>query len=98
MVSHFAPPSSPYARAYDPTVERNRRAQNEDARLGIANPLRSIRRYDTILLASPSRGQVRRCSTTRRHAKAPASEQYSQSEAKSSRNAQARADVSAWLT
>ena len=43
----------PVPRDYDETVERNVREQNADARPGIAEPLDSIDRYDTILLASP---------------------------------------------
>jgi flavodoxin len=43
----------PYPESYDVTVQRNMREQNGDARPGIANPLASIERYDTILLASP---------------------------------------------
>lgn len=38
---------------HDETVERNLREQDSDARPAIANPLASIDRYDTILLASP---------------------------------------------
>jgi flavodoxin len=43
----------PYPADYDETVERNVREQDADARPAIANPLASIDRYDTILLASP---------------------------------------------
>ena len=43
----------PYPADYDETVERNVREQDTDARPAIANPLESIDRYDTILLASP---------------------------------------------
>ena len=43
----------PYPADYDATVERNLREQETDARPAIADPLRSIGGYDTILLASP---------------------------------------------
>jgi len=43
----------PYPADYDETVERNVREQDTDARPAIADPLPSIDRYDTILLASP---------------------------------------------
>jgi flavodoxin len=43
----------PYPDDYSETVERNVREQNADARPAIANPLDSIRRYDTVLLGSP---------------------------------------------
>ena len=42
----------PYPDGYDATVARNVREQNEDSRPEIANPLQSIDRYDTVLLAS----------------------------------------------
>jgi flavodoxin len=42
-----------YPSDYERTVERNVREQQADARPAIADPLRSIDRYDTILLASP---------------------------------------------
>jgi flavodoxin len=42
-----------YPDDYEETVERNVREQQADARPAIANPLRSIDDYDTILLASP---------------------------------------------
>ena len=42
-----------YPADYEETVERNVREQQADARPAIANPLRSIDGYDTILLASP---------------------------------------------
>ena len=42
-----------YPADYEETVERNVREQRADARPAIANPLRSIDEYDTILLASP---------------------------------------------
>jgi flavodoxin len=42
----------PYPDDYDATVARNVHEQNEDSRPEIANPLPSIDRYDTVLLAS----------------------------------------------
>jgi flavodoxin len=42
----------PYPDDYDATVARNVREQNEDSRPAIANPLPSLDRYDTVLLAS----------------------------------------------
>jgi Flavodoxin len=45
--------ADPYSDDYDDTVARNVREQDADARPAIANPLESIARYDTILLASP---------------------------------------------
>ncbi|MEU7870293.1 flavodoxin [Dactylosporangium sp. NPDC049140] len=42
-----------YPDDYEETVARNVREQNANARPGIANPLASIERYDTILLGSP---------------------------------------------
>ncbi|MEV6493894.1 flavodoxin [Actinoplanes sp. NPDC051633] len=50
---HRIEAADPYPDDYDPTVARNVREQNEDARPAIANPLTSIERYDTILLGSP---------------------------------------------
>jgi flavodoxin len=50
---HRIEAADPYSEDYDETVQRNVREQNSDARPGIANPLDSIDRYDTILLASP---------------------------------------------
>ena len=50
---HRIEAADPYSEGYDETVQRNVREQNADARPGIANPLESISRYDTILLASP---------------------------------------------
>jgi flavodoxin len=50
---HRIEATDPYSGDYEQTVERNVREQNDDARPGIANPLDSIGRYDTILLASP---------------------------------------------
>jgi flavodoxin len=50
---HRIEASDPYSDDYDETVERNVREQDADARPGIANPLGSIDRYETILLASP---------------------------------------------
>ena len=43
----------PYPAEYDATVERNVREQDTDARPAIVDPLPSLDRYDTILLASP---------------------------------------------
>jgi flavodoxin len=45
--------ADPYPDDYDPTVRRNVREQDTDARPAIANPLTSIERYDTVLLGSP---------------------------------------------
>jgi flavodoxin len=42
-----------YPADYEATVERNVREQDADARPAIANPLRSIDRYETVLLGSP---------------------------------------------
>ena len=50
---HGIEAADPYSDDYDDTVQRNVREQNADTRPGIANPLDSIDRYDTILLASP---------------------------------------------
>ena len=52
-VVHRIQAADPYSEDYDETVQRNVREQNADARPRIANPLNSIDRYDTILLASP---------------------------------------------
>ena len=45
--------ADPYSDSYDATVERNVREQNANARPAIANPLRSISDYDTVLVGSP---------------------------------------------
>ncbi|MBV6760331.1 flavodoxin [Rhodococcus opacus] len=45
--------AEPYPDAYDPTVERNRREQQDDARPAIANPLPDVSGYDIVLLGSP---------------------------------------------
>lgn len=45
--------ADPYPEAYDPTVERNQREQNADARPAIANELPDTGGYDTVLLGSP---------------------------------------------
>jgi flavodoxin len=45
--------AEPYSDDYDETVARNVREQEADARPATANPLRSIARYDVVLLASP---------------------------------------------
>src|SRR6266542_4000076 len=50
---HRIEAADPYPDDYDPTVERNVREQQADARPAIANPLTSIERYDTVLLGSP---------------------------------------------
>ena len=50
---HRIEAADPYPDDYEATVRRNVREQDADARPGIANRLRSIERYDTILLASP---------------------------------------------
>jgi flavodoxin len=50
---HRTRAAEPYSDDYDETVARNVREQEADARPAIANPLRSIARYDIVLLASP---------------------------------------------
>ncbi|WP_446046479.1 flavodoxin [Streptomyces olivaceus] len=50
---HRIEASNPYPESYDETVARNVREQEDDARPEIANPLDTIARYDTVLLASP---------------------------------------------
>jgi len=50
---HRIEAADPYPEDYDATVARNVREQEDDARPGITNPLASIDRYDTVLLASP---------------------------------------------
>ena len=45
--------AEPYSDDYDATVARNVEEQNSDARPAIANPLDSIREYDTVLVGSP---------------------------------------------
>lgn len=45
--------ANPYSDRYDPTVQRNVREQNSDARPGIANPVPDLAGYDTLLLGSP---------------------------------------------
>ena len=50
---HRVEAADPYPDEYDPTVARNVREQEADARPAIANPLSSIERYDTVLLGSP---------------------------------------------
>jgi flavodoxin len=50
---HRIEATDPYPDAYDATVERNLREQDADARPGVANPLTSIERYDTVLLGGP---------------------------------------------
>jgi flavodoxin len=46
-------PVDPYSSRYEPTVERNVREQNDNARPGIVNMPTSIAAYDTILIGSP---------------------------------------------
>ena len=46
-------PPVPYSDDYDDTVARNVREQEADARPAVADPLRSIARFDVVLLASP---------------------------------------------
>ena len=50
---HRIEAADPYPDDYDPTVARNVREQNANARPAIANPFASIDRYDTVLLGSP---------------------------------------------
>ncbi len=50
---HRIQAADPYPDDYEATVRRNVREQDADARPAIANRLRSIEPYDTILLASP---------------------------------------------
>jgi flavodoxin len=50
---HRIEAADPYPDDYSPTVERNVREQNANARPALANPLTSIERYDTVLLGSP---------------------------------------------
>ena len=50
---HRIEAAEPYSDDYDDTVARNVREQEADARPAIANRLRSIARYDVVLLASP---------------------------------------------
>ncbi len=45
--------ADPYPHAYQPTVERNKREQVDDARPAIAGRLPTASNYDTILLGSP---------------------------------------------
>ncbi|SKC42333.1 flavodoxin [Krasilnikoviella flava] len=45
--------ADPYPEAYDPTVERNRREQQADARPEIAGELPDVSGYDVVLLGSP---------------------------------------------
>jgi flavodoxin len=45
--------AEPYSDDYDETVARNVREQEADARPAIATPVRSINRYDVVVLASP---------------------------------------------
>jgi flavodoxin len=50
---HRIQAADPYPDDYAPTVERNVREQNANARPAMANPLASIERYNTVLLGSP---------------------------------------------
>ncbi|PWU47369.1 hypothetical protein DLE60_05980 [Micromonospora globispora] len=50
---HRIEAADPYPDDYDPTVARNVREQQANARPAIGNPLASIARYDTIILGSP---------------------------------------------
>ncbi|MET0132824.1 MAG: flavodoxin [Kibdelosporangium sp.] len=50
---HRIQPADPYPADYQPTVERNVREQDTNARPAIADPLATIERYDTVLLAGP---------------------------------------------
>lgn len=45
--------ADPYTKAYDPTVERNVREQESDARPEIAGALPDVAGYDVVLLGSP---------------------------------------------
>jgi flavodoxin len=45
--------ADPYPESYDPTVDRNQREQDGDARPAIAGPLPDVSRYDTVLIGSP---------------------------------------------
>ncbi|GAB4051438.1 flavodoxin [Catellatospora paridis] len=49
---HRIQAADPYSDDYGDTVARNVREQKADARPAVANPLASINRYDTVLLAS----------------------------------------------
>jgi flavodoxin len=50
---HRIEAADPYPDSYDATVARNVTEQNDNTRPGMANPLDSIDRYTTVLLASP---------------------------------------------
>jgi flavodoxin len=45
--------AEPYPHRYDPTVERNTREQDSDARPQVANAVPDLSAYDTVLLGSP---------------------------------------------
>lgn len=45
--------ADPYPDAYDPTVERNQREQNEDVRPAIAGELPDISSYSMVIIGSP---------------------------------------------
>lgn len=46
-------PEDPYPQAYDPTVARNVREQEDDARPGIVGPLPDLSGKDAVLLGTP---------------------------------------------
>jgi FMN-dependent NADH-azoreductase len=50
---HRIEPLDPYSDDYEETVARNVLEQNANARPAVANPLASIRPYDTVMLGSP---------------------------------------------
>lgn len=50
---HRIEAADPYPDAYDPTVARNTREQDADARPAIADDLPDLAPYDTVLLGSP---------------------------------------------
>jgi hypothetical protein len=50
---HRIEAAEPYSTDYEATIARNVREQQADARPSMANPLTSIERYSTVLLASP---------------------------------------------
>ena len=45
--------ADPYPHDYEPTVERNKQEQDDDARPAIAGRLPAVSNYDTVLLGSP---------------------------------------------
>jgi flavodoxin len=50
---HEIQAADPYPEAYDPTVERNRQEQADDARPAIAGDLPDLNGYDIVLLGCP---------------------------------------------